>query len=414
MKPSTLSADVLRPRDALFGAACLFALLFFSTGGTIRAEGPGIPEAKPLWADGAPGAQGSDESDVPTIRHYAPEGERNGAAVVICPGGGYGVLAYDHEGHQVAKFLARHGVTAFVLRYRHSPKYRHPIPLQDAQRAIRHVRQHARTYQIDAQRVGVMGFSAGGHLASTVSTHFDRGFADSDDPVDRQSCRPDFSILCYPVISMTADWGHKGSRRNLLGDRSDDEELAKSLSNDLQVTEDTPRAFLFHTAKDTGVPVQNSLAYFGALQSKGVPAELHVYQHGPHGVGLGSRDPVLSTWPKRMVQWLRASNLLSPAQRAAVSGSISIGGEPVQFGAVSIQPTGEDGKWRPSGWAMVRRGKFSIPADVGPGIGECQVTVIDWGDVVPRPTRDDAGVWSTNLRVKIADKNNDLKLDLTP
>lgn len=369
------------------------------------------PATVRLWQGEAPRAEGKEESDIPTLRPYPAENGQSGAAVIVCPGGGYGVLAYDHEGHQVAKFFARHGVNAFVLRYRHAPKYRHPTPLEDAQRALRFVRFHAQRYAVDPQRVGIMGFSAGGHLASTAATHFDLGKADSEDPIDRLSCRPDFAVLCYPVISFTAPWSHRGSRRNLLGDRNDDEELAKSLSNELQVTKDTPRTFLFHTAKDTGVPVQNSLAFFTAMQQHGVPGELHAYQHGPHGVGLGHADPVLSGWPDRLMQWMRASNLLSPVERARVQGSIRINGEPLGFGAVCLQAAGDDGQWRASGWAMVRRGKFTIPEDVGPAVGKCVVKIVNWGAVVPRPTLPDAMV-STGITVQVQPGKNEFKFEI--
>ncbi|MCA9174081.1 MAG: alpha/beta hydrolase [Planctomycetales bacterium] len=370
------------------------------------------PEAKPLWPDGAPHAVGTEESDIPTLRHYPAE-PGNGAAVIICPGGGYGVLAYDHEGHQVAQFLASRGVTAFVLRYRHSPSYRHPVPLQDAQRAIRHVRHHAKQLGVDPQRIGIMGFSAGGHLASTAATHFDSGHADAADPVDRVGCRPDFAVLCYPVISMTESWGHRGSRNNLLGDRANDEELAKSLSNDQQVTKETPRTFLFHTAQDRGVPVENSLAFYRALMKHGVPGELHVYQHGPHGVGLAHGDPVLSTWPERLIEWMRGSNLLSGVERAGVTGTIALDGEPLGWGTVSFESSKADGKWQPSGWAMVRNGKFSIAAPDGPGLGEHRVRITNWGAVKPLPTIEKATEISSSLQVNIAAGKNDFSFELT-
>ncbi len=272
----------------------LLALLLVVNGSGLFAEEPIAPDAQLLWPAGAPGAMGDAEADQPIVRVYAPQADKNtGAAVVICPGGGYGVLATDHEGSQVARYFQSIGVTGVVLRYRHAP-YRHPIPLGDAQRAIRWVRAHAEPLKISPNRVGVMGFSAGGHLASTVSTRFDNGDPKADDPIDRLSCRPDFTILGYPVVSLSAEFAHGGSGNNLLGQDATDEQR-RELSNELQVTERTPPAFLFHTSEDSGVDSQNSLAYYAALRAKGVPAELHVYQWGPHGVGLASADPVVGS-----------------------------------------------------------------------------------------------------------------------
>ncbi len=271
------------------------------------------PEPLKLWPDGAPGAVGNEPADFPELRVYLPaEDKATGAGIVICPGGGYGALAMDHEGHQVAKWLNTIGVAGFVLKYRLGRRYQHPAPLQDAQRAMRYVRAHAKEWKIDPHRLGIMGFSAGGHLASTVATHFDAGDPKSDDPIERESCRPDFAILCYPVISMTEPFGHSGSKRNLLGPNPDPK-LAENLSNEKQVTADTPPTFIFHTGADTGVPVENSLAFYQALRKAKVPAEMHIYQEGPHGVGLapagrgfrpgktaspiGSKTPVSSAAP---------------------------------------------------------------------------------------------------------------------
>ena len=188
----------------------------------------------------------------------------------------------------MARWLNSIGVSAAVLKYRLGPKYRHPAPLHDAQRAIRYVRSHAAEWKIAPNRIGVMGFSAGGHLASTASTHFDDGSPDAADPIERESCRPDFSVLCYPVISFTAPFAHRGSVRNLLGENPDPQ-LLHALSNETKVNARTKtRTFLFHTAEDTGVSAQNSLAYYQALLEHKIPAELHVYQNGPHGVGLAA------------------------------------------------------------------------------------------------------------------------------
>ncbi|MEX0725461.1 MAG: alpha/beta hydrolase [Planctomycetaceae bacterium] len=258
----------------------------------------------PLWENGAPFAAGDEEQDTPSLTVYAPPADTaNGCAVVVFPGGGYGGLALGHEGDEIGKWYNSFGVTAFILKYRHAPAYKHPVPLTDAQRAVRWVRTNAGRHHVDPERIGVMGFSAGGHLASTVGTHFDNGAADATDPIDRASCRPDFLVLCYPVISLNTDYTHQGSKRNLIGENPD-EELVDSLSNDLQVTKETPPTFLFHTNDDTGVVPENSILFYMALRKAGVPAELHIYEPGRHGVGLAQKDPILSTWPDRLKDWL--------------------------------------------------------------------------------------------------------------
>lgn len=265
-----------------------------------------------LWPDGAPGALGADAVDQPKITVYlAPEATATGAAVVVCPGGGYAVVAADHEGKQVAEWLNSLGVSAFVLQYRLGPRYRHPAPLQDAQRAIRMVRARAKDWRVDPARVGILGFSAGGHLASTAATHFDDGQAGATDPIEQQGSRPDFAVLGYPVISLFDPPAHSGSRRNLLGENPDPA-LVELLSNERQVTPRTPPTFLFHTADDPGVPVENSLLFFQALRKAGVPAELHAFAHGRHGVGLAPDDPVLSQWPKLCALWMKGLGLLDP------------------------------------------------------------------------------------------------------
>ena len=268
------------------------------------------PKVEPLWPDGAPGAVGAEAADRPTLTVFAPPADKaNGTGVVICPGGGYGFLAEDHEGKQVAQWLNSQGVTAFMLKYRLAPRYHHPAPLQDAQRAMRMVRARASEWHLDPKRIGIWGFSAGGHLASTVATHFDDGKADATDPIEQASCRPDFAILAYPVITLKPPFTHMGSRNNLVGKEAD-AKLVESLCNDQQVTDRTPPTFLFHTATDTVVPPENSVLFFTALRKAKVPAELHIYEKGPHGVGLALRDPVLSSWPERLAAWMNAHGLL--------------------------------------------------------------------------------------------------------
>jgi len=358
-------------------------VLTVATAATSIAADAEIPEAILLFPEGAPGAQGTEDADQPAIRLYpAPDDTRTGAAIVVCPGGGYGGLASDHEGQQVAKWLNSIGVTAAVLKYRLGPKYRHPAPLQDVQRAIRYMRSHAAELSVDPERVGVMGFSAGGHLASTVSTHFDAGDPQATDPIERMSSRPSFSILCYPVISFEAPYTHKGSVKNLLGENPDPA-LVHSLSNETQVTDDTPPTFIFHTAEDTGVPPQNAVAYYMALMEHKIPAELHIYQNGPHGVGLATGEPVLSTWTGRLADWLKQSGFLAKSERAAVKGSVTVDGKPVGIGAIIFVP---EHKLQPSVFSLVFGGKYSIPAASGPAVGRQAVHVYNLGGMGAAPT----------------------------
>jgi acetyl esterase/lipase len=274
---------------------CLFALAAAITPACAQ-----DPLPVPLWPDGAPGALGKEDKDVPTLTPYLAEpATATGAAMVILPGGGYGGLA-GHEGKGYADWLAKNGVSCFVVKYRlGSQGYRHPSMLQDAARAVRLVRARAAEYKIDPKRVGIMGSSAGGHLASTLLTHFEAGKAEAADPVERQSSRPDLGILCYAVISM-GPLTHGGSRQNLLG-KTPDPELVKLLSNELQVTKDTPPCFVWHTWEDNAVKVENSLEFALALQRHGVPFDLHIYQKGGHGMGLGNGHP----WTKDCLFWLK-------------------------------------------------------------------------------------------------------------
>jgi acetyl esterase/lipase len=267
-------------------------------------------EAFPLWADGAPLAQGTEAVDIPTLTPYlAPKEKATGASVVICPGGGYGGLA-DHEGRPVAEWLNTLGVAGFVLKYRLGPRYHHPAPLLDASRAIRTVRARAAEWGLDPARIGILGFSAGGHLASTAGTHFDSGRADAADPIERVSSRPDLMVLVYPVITFSGPAAHLGSRNNLLGS-DPPRELIDALSNERMVSKETPPAFLIHTLGDTGVPYENSLLFAAALRKAGVPHEVHLYEKGQHGFGLGANDPVLSSWPGRCADWMKGHGFLA-------------------------------------------------------------------------------------------------------
>jgi acetyl esterase/lipase len=287
--------------------AVLLAMLSFTP--LLRSDV--LPEF-PLWANGAPGALGTNAHDIPTLTPYLPDPAiATGAAVVVCPGGGYGGLA-SHEGPDYALFLNKQGVTAFVLKYRlGSHGYRHPIMLNDAARAVRLVRSRWGDYKIDPRRIGIMGSSAGGHLASTLLTHFDLGHADAADPIDKVSSRPDLGILCYPVITMEA-YGHAGSRENLLG-KFPTADLIEQLSNEKQVSPGTPPTFLWHTVEDQAVPVRNSLEFAAALQRNGVAFDLHIYQQGRHGIGLQAKPPGFEgshPWASDLVYWLKVQGFV--------------------------------------------------------------------------------------------------------
>ena len=269
------------------------------------------PQVMPLWADGVPGAPPADAGPAPSLTLYRPAADKaTGAAVVVCPGGGYGGLA-DHEGKPIAEWFNKLGVTAVVLRYRLGPKNHHPAMLEDAGRAIRTTRANAAAWGIDPGRVAIIGFSAGGHLASTAATHFDAGNSAATDPIDRQSSRPDRAMLIYPVISMKSGVTHEGSRRNLLGvDPAPD--LVELLSNETQVTSQTPPTFLVQTDEDVVVPAENSLLFTLALRKAKVPVELHLFEKGRHGLGLGPDGMPYTEWKQLAQRWLDAQGWLKP------------------------------------------------------------------------------------------------------
>lgn len=300
-------------RNTLPELVALVGLVALLAPAVALAAPPESPAYEPLWPKGAPGALGTAEEDTPAMAFYlADPAKAVGTAVIVFPGGGYGMLANDHEGAQVARWLNTLGVTAFVVRYRLGPKYHHPVELGDAQRAIRTVRSRAAEIGVRPDRIGILGFSAGGHLASTAGTHFDDGDPKASDPVDRAGSRPDFLVLCYPVVTLKPPYAHVGSRENLLG-KDPDPKLVDDLSNDERVTARTPPTFLWSTVDDDAVPVQNSVQFFLALRKAGVPAEAHFYEHGPHGVGLAPNDPALSGWPARLADWMRGRGLLAKA-----------------------------------------------------------------------------------------------------
>ena len=264
-----------------------------------------MKNAIPLWSDGAPGALGTSSNDIPTLTPYLCESNATGAAMVICPGGGYGILA-PHEGNDYALWLNQHGVTCFVLKYRlGSHGYHHPAMLNDAAHAVRWVRAHADDYKLDTKRVGIMGSSAGGHLTATLLTHYDAGDTNSTDEIERQSSRPDLGILCYAVITM-GEFTHQGSKNNLLGNNPAPE-LVKLLSNELQVTSNTPPCFLWTTFEDQAVPMENTMLFAEALRKNHVPFALQIYEKGPHGIGLGGKktSAILHPWTGDCLFWLK-------------------------------------------------------------------------------------------------------------
>ena len=257
----------------------------------------------PLWENGAPNAVGKEAVDIPTITPYLASKEKaTGAAIVVLPGGGYSHLSEIKEGSDVAKWLNTLGISAFVVKYRLGMRYHQPNQLLDAARALRTVRSRAKEWNVDAARIGILGFSAGGHLASTLGTHFDTGKADAKDEIDRVSSRPDLMILLYPVITM-GEFAHQGSKLNLLGENPTPD-LVKQYSNELQVTKETPPTFIAHSVADSVVPIENSLLFAEALRKVRVPFELHFYEQGPHGFGLAPTNPVLASWTDRCADWL--------------------------------------------------------------------------------------------------------------
>lgn len=280
----------------------LLAILFL-TYAAMRAQP--LPPL-PLWPNDAPGALGQAPKDIPTLTPFlADPSVATGAAIVICPGGGYGALA-NHEGEHYALWLNQHGITGFVLAYRlGSGGYRHPTMLHDAARAVRLVRSRANQWNVDPKRVGIMGSSAGGHLASSLLTHFDSGAADATDPIERESSRPDLGILCYPVITM-GEHTHEGSKRNLLGPNPTPH-LVRLLSSEQQVSAMTPPCFLWHTWDDAAVKVENTLEFAAALRRHGVPFDLHIYQQGRHGLGLNDPPPFSNPhpWAHNCLFWLK-------------------------------------------------------------------------------------------------------------
>jgi acetyl esterase/lipase len=271
------------------------------------------PKVIDLWPDGVPGAVGNEEVDRPTLTVYAPPADKaNGTAIILCPGGGYFYLTGAKEGRIPAEWLNKKGVTAFVLKYRLAPRYRYPAQLHDAQRALRLVRSRAKEFNLDPKRIGICGFSAGGHLASTLATHFTSGRPDAKDPAEKLSCRPDFLILGYAVITMDIAYTNLVTRRMLLGPRPS-RDLVEAYSNELHVSTKTPPTFLFHNNDDPLVPPENSVLFYEALRKAKVAAEIHIFDRAGHGVPpLILDDGSISTWGIRLASWLKEEKLLDP------------------------------------------------------------------------------------------------------
>jgi acetyl esterase/lipase len=302
------------PRRILRGSlACFFACATVLAAQSTTTPTPPTPAPILLWPNGAPGEVGDTPLDKPTLTPYLPAQNPTRTAVVICPGGGYVNLAMDYEGTDVARWFNARGVAAFVLKYRLGPRYHYPNQLLDAQRAIRYVRSHAAEDGIDPNHIGIMGFSAGGHLASTAGTQFDNGDPDATDPIEHAGSRPDFMVLAYPVISMEPGGiTHMGSMHFLLGERPNPM-LENELSNETQVTPQTPPTFLFSTTNDETVPVMNSVLFYEALLRSEVPAELHIFEQGHHGSGLAQENPQLSMWPILLQNWLHLHGWMASA-----------------------------------------------------------------------------------------------------
>jgi acetyl esterase/lipase len=257
-----------------------------------------------LWPAGAPGAVGTEERDKPHLEIFGASGPGMHTAVIVCPGGGYTHLAYEKEGTRIAEWLNLRGITAFVLTYRLSPRYHYPAPILDGQRSVRWVRSHAQEFNIAPDRIGMWGFSAGGHLVGMMGTHFDDGDAEAADPVDRVSDRPDFVISSYGGLTLQPGVAKPNAMESLMGDHPSPE-LKDELSPDKHVTARTPPYFLYATTPDQAVPVLSSVVFYTALVRAGVPAEMHIFQEGPHGTALGQSDPALSAWPELLENWLR-------------------------------------------------------------------------------------------------------------
>ena len=352
-----------------------------------------------LWPGGAPGAKGDEDVDRPalTIHLAAPE-NNTGAAVIVNPGGGYRILASDHEGLQVARWLNSVGVNAFVLRYRLMPKYTSSVALLDAQRAVRYVRSNAAALGISPNRIGVLGFSAGGHLTTAVGTSFDDGDPGAADPIERVSSRPDFLVPVYPAVTGTLLRGN----------------VETYYDTSLDVTETTPPTFLVHTHTDPTVTPKHSIAFYQALLDAGVSAEMHVFAFGPHGTGLAPGDPDLGQWPGLLHGWLRRQGLLTDAERVEVSGTVMLDGEPLYWGWVTLIP--EDNRNPPAMSYMGRRseGTFKIEAATGPTPGRYRVEVHRVAKDFSSPASGSYSIENAERFTKVSPEGDDIVVEIVP
>ncbi len=352
-----------------------------------------------LWPSGAPGAEGGEAADQPALTiHLATPEKNTGAAVVVNPGGGYRILASDHEGLQVARWLNSVGVNAFVLRYRLLPKYGSSLALLDAQRAVRYVRSRAQEFGISPSRIGVLGFSAGGHLTTAVGTSFDGGDPDASDPIERVSSRPDFLVPVYAVVTGALLRGNVETYNDTAAD----------------VTESTPPAFLVHTHTDPTVTPKHSIAFYQALLNAGVSAEMHIFALGPHGTGLAPGDPDLGQWPALLHGWLRRQGFLTDAERVEVSGSVLLDGKPLYWGWVTLIP--EDANKPPAMAYMGRQseGMFKIEAEVGPSVGRHRVEVHRVANDFSAPTSGSYSIENAELFTKASPAGDDLVAQIVP
>jgi len=387
----------------LLGTCALLSALVVIAAPATGAD-PTNPKQKvvPLWADKAPGAKGDEDQDRPTLTVHLPDpAKATGTGVIVCPGGGYTILVADHEGQQVARWLNSVGIAAFVLKYRLTPRYQRSDALVDGKRALRYVREHAKEFGISPKRVGIIGFSAGGHLACCTGIDFDEGNAEAKDPVERQSSRPDFMALVYGSTTTVSDPTKK-------------DEPGKTF------TSMTPRAFLVSTDGDGAT--NGLLTCYTAMRKVGVPAELHVFGgYGPHGMGLGDGDPAMGAWPKQLHAWLRKSGLLTTAERQAISGQILIDGKPLNRGWITLVPL--DSPNKPVACAYMNHrveGKFTLAAGDGPCLGPHRIEVRQLAlEQVGTPTLEDVVLFTKaskdakeELRYEVKPGENQLKVEI--
>lgn len=389
----------------LLGMCALLSVLT-TIGSPATGADPATPKLEqkviPLWTAKAPGAVGEEDRDRPTLTVHLPDPSKaTGTGVIVCPGGGYTILVADHEGQQVAKWLNSIGVAAFVLKYRLTPRYQRSDALADGKRALRYVREHAKEFGISPSRVGIMGFSAGGHLAACTGIDFDDGAAQAVDPVERQSSRPDFMVLIYGSTTSVSD-------------------PAKEDDPGKTFTAKTPRTFLVSTDGDGAT--NGLLNCYTALRKVGVPAELHVFGgYGPHGTGLGDGDPVIGAWPKQLHAWMRKSGLLTTAERHAIAGQITIDGKPLNRGWITLIPL--DAPNKPVACCYMnhrQEGKFVLTAGDGPCVGPHRIEVRQLAlEQLGMPTLDDVVLFTKaskeakeGMRYEVKPGENLLNLDI--